>query len=269
MKRSAPIACPSSRPPAGFTIIELLVVISIIALLIGLLLPALGRARDSAKAVKCLSNMRSLGQAITLYHADERLTFPQPAQETTALGAVAAGESLWFNAIDYYLQQTSRNYSSSNTAERNYEQFKQDPVWLDLPDDAAGSTPDQRNMQTIKMNAFFGHTNLSTPTGGAAVAWFRLTKVPNPASTVLFVDGRAHDTPSETSGNVDGNEFHANPTFVGVRHNDGANLASADGAARYEQNQTDVSSSGYRGWFNEIASNDTALWPETVFNFRP
>ena len=170
MKRSAPIACPSSRPPAGFTIIELLVVISIIALLIGLLLPVLGRARDSAKAVKCLSNMRSLGQAITLYHADERLTFPQPAQEgglavngstSSAAAERLQGEMLWFNAIDYYLQQSAREYSSGDTAERNYEQFKQDPAWLDLPEDATGSTPDQRNMQTIKTVSY---THLTLPT---------------------------------------------------------------------------------------------------------
>jgi prepilin-type N-terminal cleavage/methylation domain-containing protein/prepilin-type processing-associated H-X9-DG protein len=54
----------------AFTLIELLVVIAIIAVLIGILLPALGQARRSARTLKCLTQIRSLEQAQTLYAAD-------------------------------------------------------------------------------------------------------------------------------------------------------------------------------------------------------
>ena len=60
----------------AFTLVELLVVIGIIALLISILLPSLGRAREAANSVKCSANLHSLGQALQIYLQDSKGMLP-------------------------------------------------------------------------------------------------------------------------------------------------------------------------------------------------
>jgi prepilin-type N-terminal cleavage/methylation domain-containing protein/prepilin-type processing-associated H-X9-DG protein len=60
----------------AFTLVELLVVIGILSVLISMLLPALGRARAQANTVKCLANLRSIGQAIQIYTNNHKGSYP-------------------------------------------------------------------------------------------------------------------------------------------------------------------------------------------------
>ncbi len=95
----------------GFTLVELLVVVAIIALLAAMLLPALRNARERAKAAQCISNLRQLGVGLSLY-TDEyngaiMTSYPVPVGHAYPGGKVAGiYETSWLAAL-YYMSAVS------------------------------------------------------------------------------------------------------------------------------------------------------------------
>jgi prepilin-type N-terminal cleavage/methylation domain-containing protein len=92
----------SSTARRALTLVELLVVIGIIAILIGILLPVLGRAREKANAVKCMANLRTLGQGIAIYVTQTRYYPGAYAQHYYAIWPTRLRAALGGNQDAFY-----------------------------------------------------------------------------------------------------------------------------------------------------------------------
>ncbi|MEM1097262.1 MAG: prepilin-type N-terminal cleavage/methylation domain-containing protein [Planctomycetota bacterium] len=215
------IARPKQRH-AGFTLIELLVVISIIALLIGILLPALGAARRSARTVQCLSNIRQMTQALLLYATDNGDKLPPNFTSTT-------------------ISDTDNNFAVDSW-------FDEDRIGFYLPDEGvSGSTSidgfvfvcpeDEGSNRTYAMNArASSDANLVYNTGGDVFnletagpssdlillgeAWTRFGTADNAFAGATF-GGEAARDPGQRFGD-DGSTFPSGAWWGGT-----ANLAQA------------------------------------------
>src|SRR2546422_573672 len=83
-------------PPPGFTVIELLVVIAVISILAAVLLPALGKAKQQAYMVKCLSNLHQIGIGLKMY-VDDNSGCSYRCHHELPLNNYSDAEAAWYN----------------------------------------------------------------------------------------------------------------------------------------------------------------------------
>ncbi|HEY3857337.1 MAG TPA: type II secretion system protein [Verrucomicrobiae bacterium] len=217
--KTTPLGLHSRSQSSGFTLIELLVVIAIIAILAGMLLPALANAKKNAQGTQCMSNEKQLSLAWTLYNGDNNEKMPgngqegdQPQSATSADGKPGGANYQWCPGQQ---QDTTGYLAPGNLAPGApnvglqyiqegaiYQYINQFLVYkcpADQSYNKAGSAI-YPHVRSISMNGWIGALPVSAGydgtkiwgnPGDSQVRVFRKTgdlTVPGPAYTWIFID---------------------------------------------------------------------------------
>lgn len=229
--------------PRAFSLIELLVVIAIIAVLAGILLPSLSRARESARATRCLSQQRQLGLAWTMYASDFR-DFVVPAADFANASIGTSDPVYWFGTAG---TPAVRPDAARGPMYAYFPTALREQSALECPSQPWGTYRPQGNAKlpttTLGYNGYY-LTPGRTPGYADAISmrpWQRLGTVQRPSEVFVF-----GDTLLATSGMPRSSAFldppqlfaassgwSANPSATSAfRHAGRVQVVHADGSAR-------------------------------------
>jgi prepilin-type N-terminal cleavage/methylation domain-containing protein len=166
----------------GFTLVELLVVIGIIAVLISILLPAIQRARDSANATRCLANLRQIGTAFVLYVNENKGAMPYVEADNSwkpwsaqFYGSPNPTQSYQINNVHRHLMRyLGGTIRPGDTAYTYTGQIFRCPVATDFP------TASQQPFQFSNTNYTFNGVMLRR----------KVTNLKNSSETIMSSEGR-------------------------------------------------------------------------------